>query len=447
MTGISNSQSRRKFIGDAALGVMGAVGTGYLLSSCSSEKTRYETPVFLETAPDGPLLKAGVIGCGGRGTGAAINFLNAGPNLQITALGDFFQHRIDNCRKSIKEQHGMDIPDQNCFTGFDAYKRVIDSDVDVIIHATPQHFRPLHFEAAVQARKHVFIEKPAAVDPVGARSVMASGKMAEAAGLSVVAGTIYRHQRDYITTFYKVKNGAIGDLVSGNAYRMGGKLWHVNREEGWCDMEYMLRDWMSWNWICGSYLVDVAIHQFDIVNWFFEKYPVKAIGFGGKHHPRAGDVYDFISVEYTFDDGTNFNCLSRHMDGCSNKSGQMVYGTKGYTNCQNKIFDYDNNLIWEYEYPLDESGQPMQRLPMSSFDQEMINFVNAIRTNNPINQANDIASSTLTGIMGRESAFTGREVTWEEMMNSGMRLGPEEYKLGPVNIKAEPPVPGTPPQA
>ena len=444
----TNLKSRREFIGDAAaIGLLGAVGAGFALSSCDSRRDKYETPVFLDIAPDGPPLKAGLIGCGGRGTGAAINFLNAGPNLQITALGDVFQHRIDRCRESLKDSYSVDIPDQNCFVGFDAYKHVIDSGVDVILHATPQHFRPAHFEAAVQARKHVFIEKPAGVDPAGIRSVMASGKMAESAGLSVVAGTIYRHQRDYITTFGKIKNGAIGDLISANAYRMGGSMWHVNRQEGWSDMEAMLRDWMSWYWICGGNLVDVAIHQFDIVNWFFEKYPVKATGFGGRHHPRGGDVYDFYSVEYAFDDGKNLQCMNRHMAGCDNKSGQIIYGTKGYTNCQNQIFDYDDNLIWEYEYPLDEQGQPTGRLPISSFDQEMINLVNAIRTNNPVNQANDIASSTLTGIMGRESAHTGREITWDEMMTSNMRLGPEEYKMGPVDIKPEPPVPGTPPGA
>lgn len=444
----ADSKSRREFLGDAAaLGIAGAIGAGYFLSSCSSGREKHEPPVSLDIAPDGPLLKAGLIGCGGRGTGAAINFLNAGPNLQITAVGDVFQHRIDSFRTTIKEKHGVEIPDQNCFTGFDAYKRVIDSDVDVIIHATPQHFRPMHFEAAIQARKHVFLEKPAAVDPVGVRSVMASGRMAESAGLSVVTGTIYRHQRDYLKTFSMIKNGAIGDLVSANAYRIGGPLWHVNRQEEWSDMEAMLRDWMSWYWICGGNLIDVAIHQFDIVNWFFEKYPVKALAFGGRHHPRAGDVYDFYSVDYTFDDGKNYQCMNRHMAGCDNKSGQIIYGTKGYTNCQNKIFDYNDNLIWEYEYPTGEDGQPMSRLPISSFDQEMINLVTAIRTNIPVNQSYDLASSTMVGIMGRESAHSGRLVTWDEMMNSGTRLGPTEYKMGPSDIKPGPPVPGTSPGA
>jgi len=219
------SRSRREFIeGAAALSVLGAIGAGHLLTSCKSQRERYETPPLADKAPDGPLLKAGLIGCGGRGTGAAINFLNAGPNLRITAIGDVFQDRLDRCRSTLKEQRNVDIPDQNCFVGFDAYKGVIGSDVDVVICATPPHFRPAHFEAAVQARKHAFIEKPCAVDPVGARSVMASGKMAESTGLTVVSGTQLRHSRDRVATFGMIKNGAISNLISGNAIRLGGKL-------------------------------------------------------------------------------------------------------------------------------------------------------------------------------------------------------------------------------
>jgi len=443
----SKSKTRREFIGDAAaLGLAGAIGAGYIFSSCSSGRSGYEAPVFYDRAPDGPLLKAGLIGCGGRGTGAALNFLNSGPNLQITAIGDIFQHRIDNCRKTLKERAGMDIPDQNCFVGFDAYKRVIDSDVDVILHVTPQHFRPLHFEAAVQARKHVFIEKPAGVDPVGVRTVMAAGRMAESAGLVVVAGTNFRHQRDYLTTHSMVKSGVIGDLVSANAYDIRGKIWHVNRQEGWSDMEAMLRDWMNWYWLSGGDNVDIAVHQIDMVSMYFGKFPVKALGMGGRHRRPTGDVYDYYSVEYEFDDGKTFECKTRCIDGCDNKHGFLIFGTKGYTNCQNKIWDYDDNLIWEYEYPLDEDGRPTNRVAISSYDEEHINFVTAIRNNTPLNQTENLASATLVGVMGRESAITGRVVTWDDMMASNLRIGPLEYAMGPVEgIEAVPPVPGTAP--
>ncbi len=439
-------KSRREFLGDAAgLGLLGTLGAGYLISSCSSQRERYEAPVLADSAPDGPLLKAGLVGCGGRGTGAAINFLNAGPNLQVTALGDIFQDRLDRCRNSLKEQRDVDIPDQNCFVGFDAYRRVIDSGVDVVILATPPHFRPMQFEAAVQARKHAFIEKPCAVDPVGARSIMATGRMAEAAGLSVVSGTQLRHARDHIECFNQVKNGAIGDLISGNALRLGGKLWHVNRQAGWCDMEYMLRDWVNWNWLSGDHITEMFVHQIDLLNWFFEKFPTEAIAFGGRHRRLTGDQYDFISVDYAFDDKRKYQGMHRQIDGCHNFSGVVIYGTKGYTNCQNAIYDWNHNLIWEYEYLADPEGRRTRRLPVTREDQSHINLVTAIRTNNPVNEATTMASSSLIAVMGRESAYTGQLVTWDEMMNSNLRLGPTEYQWGPVNIPAVFPVPGTSP--
>lgn len=439
-------KSRRDFIsGAAALTIAGAFGAGHLLSSCGSQKQRYEPPALADIAPDGPLLKAGLVGCGGRGTGAAFNFLNAGPNLQITALGDVFRDRLDRCRQSLKEQRDVDIPDSNCFVGFDAYKHVIDSGVDVVILATPPHFRPEQFEAAVQARKHAFIEKPCAVDPVGARAVMASGKMAESAGLSVVSGTQLRHARDFLSTFGMVKNGAIGELISGTTLRLEGKLWHRNRQPGESDMEAMLRDWVNWTWLSGDHIAEQFVHQIDILNWFFEKFPSEALGMGGRHRRVTGDQYDFISVDYTFDDKRKYQGFHRQIDGCHNQSEVLIYGTKGYTNCQNRIFDYDGNVVWEYQYVIGEDGQPARRLPVVREDQSHINLVTAIRTNNPVNEAVTMASSSLVAVMGRESAYNGQKVTWEDMMNSSLRLGPEEYSMGAVNIPAEPPVPGTAP--
>jgi myo-inositol 2-dehydrogenase / D-chiro-inositol 1-dehydrogenase len=446
MVFISNSPSRRKFIGDTAkLGVTGVIGAGTLLSSCKSDRAKFAIPHFPDKAPDGPLLKAGLIGCGGRGTGAAFNFLNSGPNVQITALGDVFQHRIDICRDAIKQRYEIDIPEKNCFLGFDAYKKVIESDVDVILEVSLAHFRPRHFEAAIQARKHVFFEKPAAVDPIGARSVMASGRMAESAGLTVIAGTHLRHQHDYVTTFSMVKNGAIGDLVSANCSWNAGDPPYIRRQEEWSDMEFMIRDRANWNWLSGDAIVNLLVHHIDVLNWFFEKYPARATGFGGRHHRRSGDMYDFFSVDYAFDDRRNYQGMCRQIGGLATGSGQILYGTKGFTNCQNKIWDYNGKILWEYEYPLDSDGNPTNRVSISAFDQEMINLVTAIRTNKPVNQSENLASSTLTGIMGRESAYTGKDVSWEDMMNSNLRLGPEEYSMGPVDIRPVPPVPGTAP--
>jgi len=441
----SNALSRRKFIGDAAaISAMGALGVGALVSSCSRKPT-YVAPVFPDQAPDGPVLRAGVIGCGGRGTGAAINFLNSGPNLEIGALGDVFQHRVDRCRDELKEKQGVEVPDQNCFTGFDAYQRVIDSDVNYIILCEPPFFRPRSFEAAIQARKHVFMEKPVAVDPVGLRSVMAAGRMAESAGLYVAAGTQRRHQRDYVKTFEQVKNGMIGDLVSANCYWNQSKLWHVNRQEGWTDMEAMLRDWVNWCWLSGDHIAEQHVHNIDVVNWFFEKHPVKAAGFGGRHRRPTGDQYDFFSVDYVFDDNRHMHSMCRQIDGCTNNVSELIFGSKGYTNAQNRIWDYDGNLIWEYQYPLGDDGQPRSSVAVSPYDQTHINLVTAIRTGNYLNEAQNVSESVMTAVMGRVSAYTGREISWDDMMNSAMKLGPDSLEMGPVDIPAVPPTPGTAP--
>lgn len=446
------STSRRQFIGDTvALGLIGTLGAGYALSSCNKKgktKTEFKPPVFIDKAPDGPVLKAGLIGCGGRGTGAAVNFINAGPNLQITALADVFQDKIDMCRKTLKEKGNADISDENCFVGFDAYKRLIDSDVDVIIEASATHFRPRHFAAAVEARKHCFIEKPAAVDPVGVKSVISSSKLAKATGLSVVAGTQRRYQHDYVTTYGMIKNGMIGDLISADSFYNRRGPGNFIRQKEWSDMEAMLRNRANWCWLTGDSVVNLLVHNLDGIKWFFGKYPIKASGVGGRYHRTTGDMYDFFSVNYTFDDGKSFQAMCRELDGGTNNIGDIIYGTTGYTNCQNKIFDYEGNVIWEYEYPIGKDGKSTNRVATSPYDQEMIDWVTSIRTNKPIlDDAEELAQSTMIGIMGREAAYTGKDVTWEEMMGSNLKLGPEEYKMGPVeNIKPIPPVPGIAPK-
>jgi len=213
--------SRRRFISNTALAAIGTIGATQLLTSCAGERGTGELtlPVLLNEAPDGKVLKAGLIGCGGRGTGAAINFLDAGPNLEIVALGDVFQDRLDKCRSELKTQKNVDIPDEKCFLGFDNYEKVIDSGVDIVLLCTPPHFRPQHVEAAVKAGKHVFMEKPCAVDPVGARSVLVSSERAKQQGLCIVSGTIRRVQKDFMETRRRVLNGEIGDIVSAHIIR------------------------------------------------------------------------------------------------------------------------------------------------------------------------------------------------------------------------------------
>jgi len=241
---MSQPLNRREFL------ELGALTAGALLVSCSAAKTAdVKIPTFLDQAPEGLPLKAGLIGCGGRGTGAAVDFLSAGPNLQVVALGDVFQDRVADCRKKIKEEKNAEVADENCFVGFDAYQKVIDSGVDMILLATPPHFRPAHFEAAINARKHVFMEKPVAVDPPGARSIIASSKRAESLGLTVATGTQRRHQRDYLETYAHI--GEIGDIVAANCYWNQNQLWYRTPQKEWSEMEYMIRDWVNWRWLSG----------------------------------------------------------------------------------------------------------------------------------------------------------------------------------------------------
>ena len=441
-----SSISRRNFLGKAAtVGVAGVV-VPTIITSCTSEpkKKVVEVPAFLDQAPDGPVLKAGVIGCGGRGTGAAINFLNAGPNLQVTALGDTFQDRVDNCRERILKEKNQEVPPENCFVGFDAFQKVIDSGVDIVIMASPPYFRPEHLAAAVAAKKHIFAEKPVCVDPTGARSVMATAKKAEGLGLSITTGTQRRHQRDYMANWQQVQQGLIGDLTGGNVWWNGGKLWHREQDPKWSEMEWMIRNWVNWTWLSGDHIVEQHVHNLDVANWFFGAHPVKAVGFGSRLRRITGDQYDNFSIDYTFEDGRHLHSMCRQINGCANNVSERLQGSKGSTNCYSTVLDMAGTELWKYEYPLDKDGKPTTRVSVDPYVQEHIDLVTAIRTGKPFNELEATAVSTMIGIMGRISAYTGKETTYEEMMNSDLKLGPTVFAFGPVDIPKEVPIAGEP---
>ena len=438
-----SSISRRNFLGKAAAaGVAGFIAPT-IITSCSREtKKSVPVPVMLDQAPDGRVLKAGVIGCGGRGTGAAINFLSAGPNLQITALGDTFQDRIDSCRSEILKQKGQEVPVENCFVGFDAYQKVIDSGVDIIITATPPFFRPQILEAAIQAKKHVFSEKPVCVDPTGARSIMATAQKAKGMELCIVTGTQRRHQRDYVAAWQQVAEGVVGEITGGNVYWNGGKLWHRDPNPKWSEMEYMIRNWVNWTWLSGDHIVEQHVHNIDVMNWFTGSHPVKALGFGSRLRRVTGDQYDNFSIDFVFDNGIHFHSMCRQIDGCTNNVSEHIQGTKGSSNCRNSIVDLTGNEVWKYDYPLDKDGNPTNQVSVDPYVQEHIDLVTAIRTGKPVNEAENTAISTMVAIMGRISAYTGKETSWDEMMNSDLKLGPKVFEFGPVDIDKSIPLPG-----
>ncbi len=437
--------SRRKFLGTTALGAAGVIGVAGL-ASCASESLDLTIIAPLKRAVDGKPIKAGLIGCGGRGTGAAMNFLNSGDNLELVAIADVFDDKILKFRKKLKKDKGIELADEKCFVGFDAYQKLLEEDLNYVILATPPHFRPEHFEAAVKARKNVFMEKPVAVDPVGARRIMVAGKQAESLGLSVVAGTQRRHQWNYLSIYEYVKAGAIGDIVSANAYWNGGKLWHVNPKAGWSEMEAMLRNWVNWTWMSGDHIVEQHVHNLDVINWFKGAHPVKAVGFGSRQRRITGDQFDNFSVDFVYEDGMHMHSMCRQFNGATNNVSEYIRGTKGYTKGNDGIYLYDGTTVFENENPWSQDEEVKAAIAEkynSPYDQEHIDLITAIRKGEQINEAENVAAATLTGIMGRISAYTGKETTWDEMMNSDLHYKPEVYHMGNVEgVSKEIPVPG-----
>jgi myo-inositol 2-dehydrogenase / D-chiro-inositol 1-dehydrogenase len=417
--------NRRTFMGAVV-----SIGAGAVIASCQKS--------FRNRAPDGPLLKAGLIGCGERGTGAAQQFLKAGSHLQIVALGDLFPEHLKSCRDTLALKAKQQIADDHCFIGFDAYKKVLETDVDVVLLATPPHFRAQHFDAAIDAKKHCFLEKPGAVDAPGVRTILAAAQKAAAYNLCVVVGTQRRHHPAYRETYKRVSDGAIGQIVGASARWNQGQTWYTPRKKKWSDMEAMIRDWPNWRWLSGDHIVEQHVHNLDTLRWFTGMNPTKVIGSGGRVQRVTGDQYDFFNLQFTYPNGGILESMCRQIEGCDNDIAEYVVGTKGYTNCENTIYDLAGKVVWQYR----EHGQDPGRTKYTGYELEHVDFVTAIRNNEPLNEAEQFAHSTLAAIMGRTAAYTGKVVKWDEIMDSNERLGPTDYAMGPVPIKAEVPVPG-----
>lgn len=414
--------NRRQFIGSLA-------ASGALIMACSngSGKAEYKNSTLLDKAPEGKKLTAGVIGCGGRGTGAAFNFLAAGDGLSVTALGDVFADRVEDCKTKLKSEAGNEVADDRCFVGLDAFQKVIDTDVDIIITATPPYFRPMVFEAAINAKKHVFMEKPVAVDPAGANRIIATSKRAESLGLNVVTGTQRRHQRHYIEAYKRLMSGAIGDIVSANVYWNQGQLWYRDHTSGWSDLEWMIRDWVNWTWLSGDHIVEQHVHNLDVAAWFMGTYPAKAVAMGSRQRRVTGDQYDNFSVDFVLDDGRHVHSMCRQIYGCANNVSEYFIGTNGYADISHdyaRFYNRNNKLTWEWKNPVVDG---VEQEPLNPYVQEHVDLVAAIRQGFQIVEAEQTAKSTLTAIMGRISAYTGKQVTWEEMLESELDITPEGF--------------------
>jgi predicted dehydrogenase len=368
-------------------------------------------------------IKVGVIGCGGRGSGAAENICEAAGttyNIKIHALGDAFEERANNCLESLKNnakcKDKLSVDRDRTFVGLDAYKKVTDC-CDLVILATPPGFRPQHLEYAVKAGKNIFTEKPVAVDGTGIRKVLAAGEEARGKNLAVVAGTQRRHQTGYIEAMKRLHDGAIGDLVTARVFWNQNNIWAIPRKDGWKDVEYQLRNWYHFTWLCGACIVEQHVHNLDVACWAFRAHPVRCVGMGGQEvnkGPEFGESYDHFAVDYEFPEGVHVLSMARQINGCAGDVSEYLVGTKGRAHFSPGQYRFE--------------GPGLRRLRVENesnpYVQEHIDLLESITSNKPINELKQVAESTLAAIMGRMSAFTGKAVTWEQALNSKLDTFP-----------------------
>jgi predicted dehydrogenase len=378
------------------------------------------------------LIKVGLIGCGGRGTGAASQALQADSNIRLTAMGDLFEDRLNKSHDSLRAipalKGKVDVPVEKRFTGWDAFQQVIESGVDSVLLTTPPHFRPMHIKAAIQAGKHVFAEKPVAVDAPGVRSVLKTCDLAREKGLSVVSGLCLRYGNGFRAVMKRIHNGDIGDLhtLYANDYR--GSIWYKERQPGWTDMHYQLRNWYYYTWLSGDFNVEQHVHNLDVCSWARGEYPVQAIGIGGRelrNEPKFGNIFDHHSVIYEYADGGRLVSNTRQMKGCKGNISVQVFGSGGralITERKRGIQVYKTGAMpWAYDGPENNFYQT-----------EHDEMYAGIRAGKPINNGQYMAHSTLLAIMGRMATYTGQQVSWEQALQSREDLSPPNYEWGPA---------------
>jgi len=394
----------------------------------------------------GKLLKAGLVGCGGRGRGAAVNFLEAGKFLntevKIAALAEIDKAAIEQTRKRLTED-GSDVPESACFVGFDGYKKVIDSGVDVVLLATPPVFRPLHFDACVKAAKHVFMEKPVCVDPVGGQRLIAAGEEATKKNLCVVAGTQRRHDTGYLATKKLLDDGAIGAIWGGAVYWCGASSWIKPRQPGWTDIEYIMKNWINFVEMSGDHVIEQHVHNIDVMVWFMGEVPTLAVAVGGRARRKTGNQYDFFSVDYQFAKKNNvhIHSLSRQVNGTWSRETEELIGDKGRILAKS-VFLHPRKRV---DLPKIEGHD-------NAYVQEHVALINAIVKGKPLNEAQQVAESTLVGIMGRISAYTGQPVRFTDVSKPDGTFGKlafsptaEDFEKGQIKLPTEEiPTPGVP---
>src|SRR5262245_5680732 len=404
-TNMSSAISRRVFLGTSAATLAAAPAV---------------------QAAGGDVLRVGLVGCGGRGTGAATQALAADKNVKLTALADAFADRLQGCLATLNKDPAVsakvDVKPDHCFVGFNACKDLLASGVDVVLLCTPPHFRPAHLKLAVEAGNHVFAEKPVAVDAPGVRSVLEPCKLASKNNLSIVSGLCLRYDNGFKETVRRLHDGAVGEIVTLQANDYRGGRWSKPRQPGWTDMHYQMRNWYNFTWLSGDFNVEQHVHFLDVCAWVMKnEYPVRAIGMGGRQvltKPEHGNIYDHFSVTYEYANGAKLFSNTRQHRKCKNDMSANVQGTKGRA----ELSERANGLVirtsneWHYPGPANEMYQT-----------EHDELFASIRAGKPINNGDYMTKSTLLAIMGRMAAYTGQVITWDMALNSKDDLSPRDY--------------------
>jgi predicted dehydrogenase len=390
------------------------------------------------TISPGETLRVGLIGCGGRGTGAAAQALAADANVKLVALGDAFEDRLQGSLETLRKQENIakkiDVPGERCFVGFDAYQQVIASS-DVVLLATPPHFRPIHLKAAIDAGRHVFAEKPVAVDAPGVRAVLAACEEARRRKLAVVSGLALRYSFGHRETIRRIHDGALGDIRALQANDFRGPIWVKPRQPGWTDMEYHLRNWYYFTWLSGDFNVEQHVHMLDVCAWIMkDEYPVSAMGLGGRQvrtGPEYGNIYDHHSVIYEYASGVKLHAYCRQQSGGVNDISAHVAGARGTALLNTRSLEFTTGTKWRYDGEKNNQSQT-----------EHDELFASIRSGRPINNGDYMSKTTLMAIMGRMATYTGQKITWDQALNSQEDLSPDRYAWEATPPKSEVAIPG-----
>jgi predicted dehydrogenase len=415
------------------------------------------------------VLKVGLIGCGGRGTGAAGDCVFSSPNVQLVAMADVFKDRWQGSLKSLKGQERgrieegkkasaqrakkynfpkkegdhIAVKEDQCFDGLNAYERLLKCDVDLVIQATPPAFRPVHIPAIIEAGKHLFTEKPVGVDSNGIMKVLDAYEAAKTKKLAVVAGTQRRHQPSYLEVMKRIQDGEIGDIVAARCYWNQGKLWDQPRKDGWSDLEWHIRNWLYFTYLSGDHICEQHVHNLDVVNWAMGAHPVRAYGMGGrevrKDPKRFGNIFDHFAIDYEFDNGVHCMSMCRQIEGTAGNVSEVLVGTKGVSiNADGRhSIKQGKQTTWRW--------QGGRGLP---YVQEHADLIASIREGNPLNELKNVAESTMTAILGRMSAYTGKSIPWDKALKCRENLMPDPLNfeasipVAPVAVPGETEIPG-----